>query len=368
MVFRRFKTEKFQKLRDFYKRYERWLIPGALVFGFITDLFTFRALGLGRMMYVFLGHLVFAAVNLGAINYFKERKPRGKIGAYWEFAAPLFVQFSFGNLFNGFLIFYSQSGSFFASWPFLLVFVLLMIGNELARRYQQVPVVQVGVYFFVAFSYFNLVFPYIFKTLGMGIFFASGFLSLFLVVGFVYFLSTYSKQVGREKRKLWFVIGVVFLGMNFLYFANLIPPIPLSIKEAGVYHNVERLNGNYRVVGEKCQRWDRCLFTQKRMHIKKERESIYVFSAIHAPLGMSLKVAHVWKKYDPKKDTWVRKARLTYNIKGGRKGGYRLYTYNVVTPGLWRVSIETKRGQVIGQKSFYVVQSDTPPELIENIK
>lgn len=358
----------FEKLRKFYRRYEKYLIPAALTFGFITDAFTFRVIGIGNMVYVFLAHLIFVGLNIGAINYFKENPPIKRVGYYWQFLAPLLVQFSFGNLFNGFLIFYLQSGSFFASWPFLLMLVFLIIGNETARRHDITPLIQISVYFFSIFAYLNLALPYIFKSLGVAVFLLSGLLSLGAGSGFIYFLSFLSRTTKKKKKRLWLACGCVFLLMNILYFANLIPPIPLSLKEVGVYHNVQRLDGNYKVLAEKCQNWDRCLFTRDRIHVSGERQPVYVFSAIHAPLGMSLKVAHEWKKYNPKKDAWVQKIRLPYEIKGGRKGGYRLYTYYQVTPGYWQVTIETNRGQVVGRKNFYVIKDETTPELIEKIK
>lgn len=360
--------KQFYKLRQFYERYETYLIPAALTLGFITDSFTFRVIGIGNLIYVFLAHLLFVGVNIGTINYFKENQPSGRVQHYWRFLAPLFIQFSFGNLFNGFLIFYFQSGSFFASWPFFLVLALLIVGNEIARRYEVTPLLQISVYFFSIFAYLNLVFPYAFKSLGAVIFLSSGFLSLVLIVGFVYAVSRFSERIKARKKKLWVAVGAVFLFVNFLYFANLIPPIPLSLKEVGVYHDVTRVNSNYKVVGERCQNWDKCLFTKKRIHITRKGQSVYVFSAVHAPSEMSLEVVHEWKKYDPQQNSWVIKTRLPYRMEGGREKGFRLYTYNRVTPGLWQVNIETKGGQIIGRKSFRVVESNEEPKLFEELK
>jgi len=360
--------QQFYKLKEFYEEYERFLIPAALTLGFITDAFAFQAIGLGNLKYIFLGHLVFIGINIGAINYFKEEPPIRKVEYHWQFLAPLFIQFSFGNLFNGFLIFYFQSGSFFASWPFFLVLGALIVGNEIARRKEVTPLLQIGVYFFTIFAYLNLVFPYTFKSLGLGIFLLSGFLALAIVVGFIYAVSRFSKEIKERKKKLWAVIGAVFVFINVLYFANWIPPIPLSLKDIGVYHNVTKVNNHYDVAAEKCTNWDKCLFTRKKIHITQEGQPIYVFSAVHAPLGMTLKVAHEWNKYDPQENNWSTKTRLDYEIQGGREGGYRLYTYSHVSPGLYRVNIETKNGQVIGRTSFRVVESDKQPEIIEKTK
>ena len=60
--------KQFYKLRQFYERYETYLIPAALTLGFITDSFAFRAIGIGNLKYIFLGHLLFVGVNIGAMN------------------------------------------------------------------------------------------------------------------------------------------------------------------------------------------------------------------------------------------------------------------------------------------------------------
>ena len=301
------------------------------------------------------------------INYFKGKKPENKFTSFWNLFAPLFVQFSFGNLFSGFLIFYSQSGSLFASWPFLLVVVGLLVGNEIARRYDVGPSVQMGAYFFALFSYLNLAFPYIFKRLDLLVFLFSGFLSLAIIAFFVYHLSNYSKAVKEETDKLkWTIVGV-FLVMNFLYFTNLIPPIPLTMQDSGVYHNIERLNDSYRVESERCYNWDRCLFTRETRSISADRGRIYFYSAIYAPSGMDMTVAHEWERYDNDENRWVTEARIPFDISGGRDIGFRWYSYYTVSPGLWKVSAQTERGQTMGREVFRVIENEDRVRIIKTI-
>ncbi len=357
----------FRKLKSFYIRYESYLIPAALFYGFATDILTFRLVSFDTSLFFLLGHLIFAAVNIGIVNHFKNKEVKGKFLSYWKLLAPLLIQFSFGNLFSGFLIFYSQSGSLFASWPFLLVLVLLLIGNEVARRYDLGPIVQIGVYFFALFSYFNLSFPYFFRRLDVTMFIISGFFSLFTVFLLTYILSDYVKEIKDERKKLWITIGSVFLVMNFLYFSNLIPPIPLTIQSSGIYHDIERLDDGYRVESEPCESWDRCIFNREIRRITGERGRIYFYSAVYAPPGMDMTVTHRWEKYDEDQNRWVMEAIIPFYIRGGRDIGFRWYSYYTVRPGLWRVSTETDRGQVIGRKAFHVVQEINRSTIIEEI-
>lgn len=355
------------RLKILYKRYEGYLIPLALFFGFATDVLTFRLIEFTTSMLFLLGHLLFAGLNIVVINYFKDKKPENRFTSYWNLFAPLFVQFSFGNLFSGFLIFYSQSGSFFASWPFLLVVIALLIGNEVSRRYDVGPEIQLGAYFFALFSYLNLALPYIFRRLDLFIFFTSGALSLAVIFIFIKQLSKYAKNVNESGKSLKLTIGGIFLLVNILYFSNLIPPIPLTIRDIGVYHQIERINDNYRVVSEECPNFDGCLFTREVRSIASERQTIYFYSAIYAPSQMNMGVVHKWQRYSREEGGWITEARIPFNIRGGRDIGFRWYSYYSAGEGLWRVSVQTERGQTIGRKSFHIVSNEEPTRIIKEI-
>lgn len=343
-----------RKLKQFYNRYERYLIPGALIFGFITDALTFHLINFTAAMLLLLFHLLFSGVNICVINFYEEKKIKGKIFSYWKILAPLFLQYSFGNLFSAFLIFYSHSGSFFASWPFIIVIIFLMIGNEVFRKYNTKPTIQISVFFFALFSYLNIVFPSILKNLSVFIFLGSGIISLILTYFFITFLSSYAFKVKEKERAIFFLVGSIFLAMNLFYFLNLIPPIPLSVKSSGVYHEVKRVDGGYEVTKESCGNVLKCFLYYDRRYIRSERQVLYLFSAVHAPSGMDLNVVHQWQKFNDEKKRWETIADIPFSIVGGREVGYRWYTYYSVYPGYWRVNIKTEDGKTIGRKNFYV--------------
>ncbi len=350
--------ERLRKLKNFYNRYERWLIPGALLFGFITDVLTFRFIHFTAAMILLFGHLLFIGTNISIINLYEARKVAGKFFSYWRVLAPLFLQYSFGNLFSAFLIFYSYSGSFYASWPFIIVIVFLMIGNEIFRKYNIRPSIQISVYFFALFSYLNLLLPNLFNDLSTVIFVGSGILSLGLIALFIVILSGYANPVNQKKKLLSFSVGGIFVLMNVFYFFNLIPPIPLSLQDVGAYHDIRRVNDNYKVVTEDCGGWFYCFFYHERRHIPRENQRLYLYSAVFAPEGMELEVSHRWQKLDEENNKWKTIADIPFVVTGGRDIGYRWYTYYNVSPGRWRVVIRTKRGQVIGVKNFYVIQKE----------
>jgi len=67
---------------------------------------------------------------------------------------------------------------------------------------------------------------------------------------------------------------------------------------------------------------------------------------------------HHWQRYDEKRREWVPTDRIGYAISGGREGGYRGYTYKqALSPGEWRVDVETAEGRVLGRVPFQVKEA-----------
>ncbi len=360
--------EKLKKLGQFYNKYERYLIPGALIFGFITDVITFRFINFPLAMSLLFGHLIVIGSAISVLNLYKTRVSPGKFFSYAYLLSPLALQYSFGVLFSAFLIFYSHSGSIAASWPFILKLIFLMIANEVFRKYNVRPEIHVSVYFFAIFSYTNLILPHIFKDLSVFVFLSSGALSLLLIHLFLQILSSRSLSIREKRKEYGFGIIGIFALMNIFYFTNLIPPIPLTLRDIGVYHGVERVNDNYRVIAEEECAWHECLFSHEEIHVTDSSKTVYVYSSVFAPRGIDLEMIHEWKYYNEENKKWETVSKIPFFIAGGRDIGYRWYTYRTVWPGVWRVNIKTEIGQTVARKTFRVVKSKSFPEVEEKIK
>ena len=156
--------------------------------------------------------------------------------------------------------------------------------------------------------------------------------------------------------------------MNVMYFANVIPPIPLSLREAGVYHSVERLEDNKYELQQEEQSFLEKITPGQKIHIT-DGGKVYVFSSIFAPADLKANIIHRWEYYNPKLEKWVVRDRLSFPIKGGRDAGYRGFSVKSnVEPGKWRVSVETERGQVMGIIKFEIQEVEDKPKLNQVIK
>jgi len=185
--------------------------------------------------------------------------------------------------------------------------------------------------------------------------------SILLIIGFYAILVWLTPERALENRRHTIrAVASIFLIFNVLYFTNAIPPLPLALKSAGVYHNVARVGDTYALTYEPLP-WYREYLNYNTIFHHSPGTPVYVWSSIFAPSGLSTTIYHEWQRYDDAMQQWVTTNEFSYPITGGRDGGYRGYSMKIdVTSGEWRVRVVTRYGQVIGQVAFSVQDVSTP--------
>ncbi len=344
-----------KRLKAIYTKYERLLIPGFLVVGFIFDVITFKALDIRTALQLLFGYVVMAGLVLVYIHIYDARSEpsRWRIWSYLRFLAPLALQLSFGALLSSSLLFYWFSGSLSVSWPLFVVITGIMISSELFRKFYMRPAVQLSLYNFVILSYLAVLFPFILKSLSGWIFILSGAISTLVVMGLVLGLSYFSATIKRQQPSLILASFAVLVVMNAGYFLNLIPPLPLSIREAGMYYDIVRQPGSYELVGPE-ESWWQALVPGQNIQLDTG-DSLYAYTAIFAPAEVLTTIYHTWEYRDPLTDRWIEKSRLSFTARGGRGDGFRGYTLKfALAPGKWRVTVQNVRGQVLGRLPFTI--------------
>ena len=350
---------------EFARWYGRYFSPVALVAGFVVDtLYLTSRVDLWQTNALLGAYLVLAGLGILATNAIEAGRIRNaRIVAVAPFVAIL-VQFSFGNLFSAYLSLYGRSAAFAGSWVFVALVATLLVGNErFIRLYARVPF-QISIYFVVLYSFLIFFLPIIFRSLGTEMFLLAGAASLVLTALFLLALS----RVARARMRLALLstvrsVIIIFLAFNVLYFSNLIPPLPLALKEAGVYHSVERQSGGmYRLMGEALPWYEPYLRYNTVLHLT-QGESAYVFTAVFAPTGLSTPIAYEWEHRED--GEWIPRGRIAFSIMGGRDGGYRSYSMlEDPEEGMWRVNVLTPDGRIIGRVSFTVIRASTTPMLV----
>jgi len=356
--------EKLKILRSWYEKYERHLSSLALLIGFVIDNLTLTRIDLWLDNLILFSYLALSFLGIILINFYKDSIPSNKILAQLAIYSPLLVQFAFGGLFSGLVIFYVRGASISVSWPFILILLGLLIGNEFLRDKYHRLVFQLNVFFIALFSFLIFYVPIVVGEMGVFVFILSGILSISLMRGVIYLLQLITPlQIYHNKKRIFLSILGVFFVINLFYFLNIIPPLPLSLKQIGVYHYVEREDSTGYVLKKEEESWCEKFLSGREIHIK-EGEPLYVFSSIFAPTKLETEVAHKWYYYDPQVDEWKDRACIEYPIVGGRNEGYRGYTFNKnLREGKWRVDVISADGRLIGRINFGIEMVDKAPNL-----
>lgn len=346
-------------------RVRRHWLSIAFLLGFIVDNIT-----LNNVEQLFDNLVLLAYVALSMTSMFiLYAGLAGKLPETWtrpvRAYAPLVLQYAFGGLLSGMLIFYGRSGAWTESWPFLLIIIGVIAGNELIKDRTSRFLFNIAILFVGLFSYTVLIIPVISGYMGPWVFLGSGLVALIIMYGFVQLLRLVIPNfLALEMRRLVFMIGTVYAVFNFLYFANIIPPIPLSLKDVGIYHSVVRFgNGEYQLKYEEGPWWRPWKRSDTTFHPTDGR--VFCFASVFAPTRLSTDIYHRWEYYDEELGEWTEHARLSYPISGGRDGGYRGYTLiENFRNGTWRCSVETGRGQVLGRETFHIDTTEPATPLV----
>ncbi len=360
---------RFHLIKQWYEKYERILLPLMLLFGVTTDAWAFVEIDTSIVFFVLALYICISGSVILFVNRYDEKllPEKNRFLRYLRLASPLLIQFLFGALLNAVFIFYFFSGTLLVSWPFLLLVVLLMISNDVFRHYFVKPTIQVAVYFFLVFAYISIILPFLFNSLSVWLFVLSGLLSIIFISFYIYILTRLAHSV--KKNILNFVLSIlsIYIFMSGLYFLNIIPPIPLAVREEALSHGIMRNTQGYLLQVEE-ESWFKKLLFGSTFH-RGNGEAVFLYTAIFAPKDLNVKIIHHWQFYDEIKKEWVSKDRLSFTLAGGRREGFRGYsTKNTVAAGRWRVYVETERGQVLGRVSFVVVDSPSLPDLKNIVK
>ena len=360
----------WRRANAFLKHHERRATTLAFVAGFVVDALTLRRVDLWLENVAFLTYLTNSGLGIVLYHAYEGGKLQGRRGSRHIRWIPIAIQFSFGALLSGFFVFYSRSASLVRSWPFLLLLLVVIVGNERLRGWHARLPFQVSVFFLIVFSYAIFLVPVVLRTMGAHTFLLSGFLGILITWLLMRGLKRLAALRHRESvRRVVRSVALIATSFTLLYFFNIIPPIPLSLQDIGVYHSISRLpSGDYRVTYESV-RWYELTKRFTPVFHREKGEPVQVLSAVFAPTRLTLPILHRWAYYDETKNEWISSTSVRFTIVGARNGGYRGYSTKTSVPsGKWRVDVLTERGQLIGRITFRVVEGAREEPLKEGVR
>ncbi|MES2213935.1 MAG: DUF2914 domain-containing protein [Patescibacteria group bacterium] len=345
----------FAPIERLYRRYERPFSSISLIGGFVFDALTLQRVDeLWENIWVAF-HLIVVAVAILMLNMDEDKREQGEEMPASHFWLVNILQFFFGGLLSTYIVFYFRSAALSATWPFILILALAFVANERLKHHFERLAFQTALFFLSLFSFTIFSVPILVHRIGAIVFVGSGVVSLLVMS--IFFLALKKVSPVDYKKERTFLVGIVlsiFAAVNIMYFTNLIPPLPLALKDGGIYHSIVRSGADYEVTFEDYG-WKGFFKIYDDVHVLPD-DSVYAYSAVFSPSKLNTDIIHEWQHYNEAERAWETKGTIDLSVVGGREGGFRTFSNRYgLEDGKWRVNVETARGQVIGRLLFNVV-------------
>lgn len=291
------------------------------------------------------------------------QEPGGFVGKLAGFRLWV-MHFFLGTLLNAFMVFYFRASSGILSFLFLVALAGIIVANELPRFRSRGPIVRVMLLSFAVTSFLAYLLPVLWGALRVWQY------PLSVVIGSAatYGLWRLFTRFNRDDEwtfKRAVVPGLVMQAVLLLaYLANVIPPVPLSLKHIAVYASVtsERTDKgiHYTLQYEKAPLW-KFWREQDTTFVAPTGAKAWVFVKIFAPTKFQDTVRFAWEYDDPKNGWTARGAPYATSLSGGNEEGYRTFAYSTMSkPGQYRVRVLTMDGREIGRKTFTYEEGALP--------
>ncbi|SMO78422.1 DUF2914 domain-containing protein [Fodinibius sediminis] len=350
------------RVKSFLLRHRKYAPVLFFIGGFIWDSLTLGRIDGWYSNTVLFTYLIGLTVCLFIFNLADDNYWDNTFIKPYEEYAPLAIQFFLGGLSSAYVIFFFQSVSLTKTMIFFLILVVLLLSNELLKHRISNKYLQFGAYFFVTFTFFTFFLPIVIGEMSTTIFIISGLLGLsstIILVSYLYFKSP-STRAEITGWKISVLIITIYLFINGCYYFNLIPPVPMSLQSGIPAYDVRKMDHTFEVTYEKPRNFYRIWETHNQTFNYSPGDSVFVYTSIFAPTDLKKSVQHVWQWLDPESKSWKTSDVIRYEVIGGRRGGFRGYTYKTnIRPGHWRVNVTTIEGLVLGEIDFEVVHDTT---------
>lgn len=355
--------DRVQRAKSYYEKHQKYFDIGVFFSGFFFDIFTlgnvddFLNITQQAVYLTLLGVFLLLEVKEDVLGtLFSERFKK-----VWKYKV-LIVHFLLGSLLSVYTLFFLKSASLLASFVFILIIVGLLVLNEIPYMQNLGLRLRTVLFSLCVGSFFAVYLPLVFGVVSWVPFLLSMILGLLVTYGMFVLIKRGQPDELVKKIKFVFMYPalITFIMYTNLYGLGLVPPVPLSLQYIGIYHKVEKVNGEYLLSYHRPS-WK---FWQNgaQTFLARPGDEVIAFATIFSPISIRDRILINWYFDDPKQG-WVKWDAIPLTISGGRAEGFRGYgvkkNYQL---GDWKVIISTGDGREIGRISFTVeADADTTP-------
>jgi hypothetical protein len=351
-------------MRQYVEKYKPYFPASFFIGGFAFDLLTVARIDEGlqliqQFVYLVIIGFLLVAEKSPKVEKFFSTGFRLKI---WEYRYEI-IHFLLGSLLSVYMIFYFKSASLASAFIFILIMSALLVLNEFTVFKELGGYIRFSLFALCSCSYFIYLVPIIWQQIGLFTFIFSLALSGIVFVCCVYFLSNYDHLTSRHLVLEALLPGVgVHLLFLLLYIFKFLPPVPLSIEKIGVFHNLEKVNGEYVLYYDRP--WWKFWQSGAQEFAAGPGDKIYVFASVFAPNFFKEQVSMQW--FQKEKNGWHKLDSIPMQIAGGRDKGFRGYSVKSnYTAGEWQVRVVTSDDREIGRIYFDV---EIQPDVIHDFE
>lgn len=265
------------------------------------------------------------------------------------------LQFFFGSLLSALFILYFKSANHALAILMSVLLGVLLVANEFLENAYRRFTLSWALFGLCAMLLFNFLLPFLLGSVHAVWFYLSTLLGAAMVI----FLYSKTPQHLGSILPVWLIAGFLM----FAYAIDMIPPVPLVKREVAIAYDIKKEGDHYYLTQQRVGWWAIWSKTSNRLSLTPGQR-VYCFSSVFAPTGLETRLYHNWQKRSDKYG-WQTQSRVGFDVSGGRQNGYRGYTYKTnLSPGKWRVSVETENKKTIAVQTFTVSEGTEPPRYV----
>lgn len=277
----------------------------------------------------------------------------------WKQRFSWAIQFCFGSMFSALVVCYFKSSGSFTTFILVVLLAVLLVCNEFLQKRYESFAISLAQFCLLGTMFLNFAIPHLVNRIGFVWFFISTLLS--------FGVCTLVWKISRYRFSVLIAPGVICLLLIISYMANLVPPVPLVMKEQTACINFD--SKTYTCQLDAPSFWQKIGFVAPSVH-KGNADKVYFVSSVYAPTDLKAEIEYRWYYADPRSGKFKLVDKITSErtvVQGGRQEGYRSYSRKKnAPPGKYRVETAYRNGAVIGSMTFDIFAGDSETGIVQD--